>query len=100
MIKIFSILGPVTTPGPTRIEKSPSEVALTWLDDQTMKIRLADNTTDKILLIPADNIPGVFVPCLFSGTFQGDPEAVVSVSGCKTTTTRFPSPAKIFLTAL
>ena len=83
LIKIFSILGPVTTPGPTRIEKSPSEVALTWLDDQTMKIRLADNTTDKILLAPADNIPGVFVPCLFSGTFQGDPEAVVSVSGCR-----------------
>jgi len=75
--------GPLTLPGPTRIKKSPSEVALTWLDDQTMKIRLADNTTDKILLAPADNMPGLFVPCLFSGTFEGDPEAVVSVSGCK-----------------
>ena len=48
-----------------------------------MKIRLADNTTDKIHLTPADNLPGLFVPCLFSGTLEGDPEAVVSVSGCK-----------------
>ena len=58
-------------------------MALTWLDDRTLKIRFADNTTDKILLIPADNIPGLSVPCLFSGTFKGDPEAVVTVSGCK-----------------
>ena len=58
-------------------------MALTWLDDRTLKIRFADNTTDKILLIPADNIPGLSVPCLFSGTFEGDPEAVVTVSGCK-----------------
>merc|ERR1719209_1405917 len=55
--------GPLTTPGPTRIEKSASEVALTWLDDRTLKIRLTDNTMVKILLTPADNIPGLFVPC-------------------------------------
>ena len=73
----------MTTPAPTRIEKTASKMALTWLDDRTLKIRFADNTTDKILLIPADNIPGLSVPCLFSGTFEGDPEAVVTVSGCK-----------------
>ena len=44
---------------------------------------MADNTTDKILLSPANNIPGIVVPCLFSGHLQGDVEAVVSVSGCK-----------------
>ena len=44
---------------------------------------MADNTTDKILLSPANNIPGIVVPCLFSGLLQGDVEAVVSVSGCK-----------------
>ena len=44
---------------------------------------LSDNTTYKIPLVPAENIPGLFVPCLFSGTIDGDPEAVVSVSGCK-----------------
>ena len=44
---------------------------------------MADNSTDKILLTEADNIPGLFVPCLFSGTFEADLEAVVSVSGCK-----------------
>ena len=46
-------------------------------------MRLADNTTDKILLTPTNNIPGIVVPCLFSGVLQGDVEAVVSVSGCR-----------------
>ena len=72
LIWTFSILGPVIVPGPTRIKKSRSGVSLTWLDDQTMKIRLANNSTDKILLTPTDNMPGgLFVPCLFSGTFEG-----------------------------
>ena len=62
---------------------SPSEIKLTWLDEQTLEMRMADNTTDKILLSPANNIPGIVVPCLFSGLLQSDVEAVVSVSGCK-----------------
>ena len=64
-----------------RIEKSASDITLAWLDDQTLKIVLADNTTDKILLNPANNIPGL--PCIFFGTFESDPTAEVSVSGCK-----------------
>ena len=70
-------------PGPTSVEKSASEIKLTWLDEQTLEMRLADNTTDKILLTPANNIPGVVVPCVFSGVLQSDVEAVVSVSGCR-----------------
>ena len=69
--------------GPVRIEKSPSDVALTWLDEQTLEMVLADNTTHQILLNVAENIPGLVAPCLFSGTIEGDLEAVVSVSGCK-----------------
>ena len=83
--------------GPT-VEKSPSRgVALTWLEEETLEMKLADNTTHQILLSVAENIPGVVDPCLFSGILVGDPESLVSVSGCKTTATRFPSPAKIFL---
>ena len=69
--------------GPVRIEKLPSKVALTWVDERTLEMVLADNTTYKIPLVPAENIPGLVVPCLFSGTIDGDPESVVSVSGCK-----------------
>ena len=42
-----------------------------------------DDSTDKIHLVAADNIPGLVVPCVFSGTLVRDPEAVVSVTGCK-----------------
>ena len=71
------------TPGPTRIEQLPSEIALTWIDERTLEMALSDNTTYKIPLVPAENIPGLVVPCLFSGSIDEDPEAVVSVSGCK-----------------
>ena len=54
-----------------------------WLDENTLSIQFADNTTDKIFLSPANNIPGLVVPCVFSGSLVRDPEAVVSVSGCK-----------------
>jgi len=83
---IGSIQGdsPSLLPGPTSVERSPSEIKLTWLDEQTLEMRLlADNSTDKIFLSPANNIPGLVVPCLFSGTLQDDEEAVVSVSGCR-----------------
>ena len=69
--------------GPVRIEKLPSEIALTWVDERALEMVLADNTTYKIPLVPAETIPGLVVPCLFFGTIDGDPESVVSVSGCK-----------------
>ena len=69
--------------GPVRIEKLPSKVVLTWVNERTLEMVLANNATYKIPLVSAENIPGVVVPCLFSGTIAGDPESVVSVSGCK-----------------
>ena len=54
-----------------------------WLDENTLTIQFADNTTDKIFLSPANNIPGLIVPCVFSGALGRDLEAVVSVTGCK-----------------
>ena len=54
-----------------------------WLDENTLTILFADNTTDKIFLSPANNIPGLIVPCVFSGSLGRDLEAVVSVTGCK-----------------
>ena len=69
--------------GPVRIEKLPSKVVLTWVNERTLEMVLANNATYKIPLASAKNIPGVVVPCLFSGTIDGDPESVVSVSGCK-----------------
>ena len=72
------------TAGPARIEKSLSrEASLTWLDEQTLEMKLRDNTTHQIPLTVAENIPGIIDPCLFSGTIVGDPESLVSVSGCK-----------------
>ena len=64
----------MTTPGLRTIKDSQSEVALTWLDDWTLRIRFADNTTDVISLKLADNIPGVVVPCLFTGSWLLDRE--------------------------
>merc|ERR1711962_1088441 len=71
--------------GRTRVETSysPSEIKLGWLDENTLTIQFADNTTDKIFLFPANNIPGLVVPCVFSGTLGRDLESVVSVTGCK-----------------
>ena len=54
-----------------------------WLDENTLSIQFADNTTDKIFLSPANNIPGLIVPCVFSGALGRDLESVVSVTGCK-----------------
>ena len=69
--------------GPT-VEKSPSRgVALTWLDEETLEMKMADNTTYKIILTVAKNIPGVVDPCVFSGTIAEDEDALVSASGCK-----------------
>ena len=62
---------------------SPTEIKLSWLDENTLTIQFADNTTDKIFLSPANNIPGLVVPCVFSGTLGRDLESVVSVTGCK-----------------
>ena len=108
-------LGSLTKPGLRTIKNSQSEVALTWLDVRTLRIRFADNSTDLSSLKLANNIPGIVVQCLFlgtlvawkrsagrlstfhthlgnwdweicincSGTLDSDPEAVVSVSGCK-----------------
>ena len=61
-------LGSLTKPGLRTIKNSQSEVALTWLDDRTLRIRFADNSTDVISLKLANNIPGIVVPCLFSGS--------------------------------
>ena len=54
-------LVPLVTPGPTRIEQLPSEIALTWIDERTLEMALSDNTTYKIPLVPAENIPGLVV---------------------------------------
>ena len=69
-------------PRPPRIT-SHSEIKLSWLNEKTLRIVFKDNSTDKIHLVAANNIPGLVVPCVFSGTLVRDPEAVVSVSGCK-----------------
>ena len=69
--------------GPT-VEKSPSsDVALTWLDEETLEMKMADNTTYKIILTVAENIPGIVDPCVFSGTIAEDEDSLVSASGCK-----------------
>ena len=69
-------------PRPPRIT-SQSEIKLSWINEKTLRIVFQDNSTDKIHLVAADNIPGLVVPCVFSGTLVRDPEAVVSVTGCK-----------------
>ena len=73
----------MTTHGSRGFEKASSEITLTWLDEETLEMKLTDNTTHEIELIAAKNILGVDVPCLFSGVLPGDPEAEVAVSGCK-----------------
>jgi len=89
VVVLFATIGslqgdsPSLLPGPTSVERSGSEIKLSWVDEQTLEMRLPDNTTAKIPLTPANNIPGIVVPCLFSGLLQSDAEAVVSVSGCK-----------------
>ena len=68
--------------GPT-VEKSPSRgVALTWLDEETLEMKMADNTTYKIILTVAENIPGVVAQWVISGTIAEDEDSLVSVSGC------------------
>jgi len=69
-------------PRPPRIT-SQSEIKLSWINEKTLRIVFQDDSTDKIHLVAADNIPGLVVPCVFSGTLVRDPEAVVSVTGCK-----------------
>merc|ERR1711962_1600768 len=81
---IVAIQGDLLPPlsGRTRVEtsSSPTEIKLGWLDENTLSIQFADNTTDKIFLSQANNIPGLIVPCVFSGALGRDLEAVVSVT--------------------
>ena len=59
-----------------------SDVQVTWVNNSTLEIKFADNSTDRILLSPSSNIPGQVTPCLFSGSLKNDPKSTVAVSGC------------------
>ena len=41
---------PIPLPDLNKAETSPSEIKLTWLDEQTLEMRLVDNSTDNIIL--------------------------------------------------
>jgi hypothetical protein len=49
----------------------------------TMEIKLPDNTTDTIHLIPACNMASVPTTCLYSGKLEHNQQSVVAVLGCK-----------------
>jgi len=54
---------------------------LSWLSETRMELKI-EGRSRNIWLTPTSNIPGWFTPCLFEGRLEGDPDAVVSVSGC------------------
>ena len=41
---------PIPLPDLNKAETLPSEIKLTWLDEQTLEMRLVDNSTDNIIL--------------------------------------------------
>ena len=47
----FCFLVPLTTHGSRGFEKASSEITLTWLDEETLEMKLTDNTTHEIALI-------------------------------------------------
>jgi len=57
--------------------------SILWISYNTMELRLGDNSTVTINLLPVtSNIPGVTAYCLFSGKIHGDLSSVVTVLGC------------------
>merc|ERR1719369_221627 len=54
---------------------------LSWFNISTLQLKIG-RTWRNIWLTPTSNLHNRFTPCLFRGKLEGDPKAVVSVSGC------------------
>jgi len=54
---------------------------LSWFNITTLQLKIGP-TWRNIWLTPTSNLRNRFTPCLFKGKLEGDPKAVVSVSGC------------------
>merc|ERR1719369_1022419 len=54
---------------------------LSWFNISTLQLKIG-RTWRNIWLTPTSNLRNRFTPCLFRGKLEGDPKAVVSVSGC------------------
>jgi len=64
-----------------RAEKLETNITLSWTTNSSIEINL-EKTVLNITLTITSNIPGINTPCLFKGEVEGEPEAVVAVSGC------------------
>ena len=77
---ILLITGSVVCTG---IRQQQSSINVQWISPNSMEIAWDDSSTELVLLKPNQVIPGIRVPCLFSGDFgsksRGDTLAVV---GC------------------
>merc|ERR1719369_2618588 len=54
---------------------------LSWFNISTLQLKIG-RTWRNIWLTPTSNLRNRFTPCLFRGKLEGDPKAVVTVSGC------------------
>ena len=69
---------------PVQDESKPaSNLHIVWMTNLTMELRLPNNMSHTIYLIPAISIASVTAPCLFSGKLDHDQHSVVAVAGCK-----------------
>ena len=60
---------------------SDISLKLSWLTESRMELKIG-RIKRNIWLTHTTNIPGFFDPCLFEGKIEGDPNSLVSVSGC------------------
>ena len=60
---------------------SDISLKLSWLTESRMELKIGRKRRN-IWLTPTTNIPDLNTPCLFKGIIEGDPNSVVSVSGC------------------
>merc|ERR1719369_2493517 len=65
----------------TESASSGMNFQLSWFNISTLQLKIG-RTWRNIWLTPTSNLRNRFTPCLFKGKIEGDPKAVISVSGC------------------
>jgi len=53
---------------------------ISWLTKQSLEVRFSDNSTQRILVHPANLTGGA---CFFTGALENDPSSAVDISGCR-----------------
>ena len=66
-----------------KTRQQQSSINLQWINSNLLTIRWDDyTTTDIITLSESQVIPGIHVPCLFSGKFAKNPSYTAAIVGC------------------